>query len=286
MLSPVDNPQFLSQQNAHKLASKILQSYNVNLYPIPIESIVKKKGAIVKYALILSDGALARDKKCYIIKVNETLHPYRQRFTIAHELGHVLHTQLYQEFADTYQCSTGTFMDKKKEERFCDFFASYILIPDKAIVEFSDWRGISIRKLVRKAHELKVSLTPLVWRVLEQAPYKSGFIWFRMMPKPTDPNDIKLRLDWGVFPKSERIYLPRYDSVSKSSPIYQAIGSPEENLCKAVKLDFGSIRGRRNIIIKSVGQAVLAIVLPMEIDPDIILKRKKDSPLPFMGVEE
>ncbi|RKX42029.1 MAG: hypothetical protein DRP27_09970 [Thermotogae bacterium] len=286
MLSNIDTVQFLSSSNARRLANEIRERHNVDQYPVPIESIAQKEGVIVKPTLILSDGVLVREKRNYIIKVNKTIHPYRQRFTIAHELGHVLLERLYQKFANIHECSTGIFATKNKEERFCDSFASYLTIPDKAIIEFSEWNRISIRELVKKAHQVKVSLTPLVWRVLEHAPYESGFLWFRMMPKPTDPNDIKLRLSWGVFPKSERIYLPRYVSVSKSSPIYQAFESSEERFYKGVKLNFGSLRARRNILIKAFGQAVLTIVLPKEIDPDIMLTKDKDSLLPFIGVDK
>jgi len=286
MPSTIDPSQFLSSSNAHRLASEVRERCNANQCPIPIESIAKKEEAIVKFAQILSDGALVRNKERHIIKINEAIHLYRQRFTIAHELGHVLLDRMHQKFANAHECSTGTFTNTNKEERFCDSFASHLLIPDKAIVEFSEWNGVSIRKLIRKAHELEVSLTPLIWRVLEQAPYKSGFLWFRMMPKPTDPNNLKLRLDWGVFPKSERIYLPKYDSVSKNSPIYQAFGSSEERVLKDVEVDFGSLRERRNLMVKAIGQAVLTIVLPKEIDPDIMFKRNKESLLPFMKFDE
>lgn len=286
MPTTIDTIQFFSSSNARRLASEVQERFNDNRYPIPIELIAKKEGVIVKFTLILSEGALVRDKEKYIIKVNKAIHLYRQRFTIAHELGHVLLNRLHPKLANTYKCSIGTFTNKNKEERFCDSFASYLLIPDKAIVKFSEWNRISIREFIRKAHELKVSLTPLIWRVLEQAPYESGFLWFRMMPKPTDPNDIKLRLHWGVFPKSERIYLPRYDAVPKSSCIHQAMGSSKEKLYKNVKMGFGNLRSRRNIIVKAIGQAVLTIVLPNEIDPDIMLTRDKNPLLPFIGVNE
>ena len=286
MSSGTGTVQFLSPLNARRLASETQERCNVNQYPIPIVSIAKKEGVIVEFTQILSDGALVRTKENCIIKVNESIPPYRQRFTIAHELGHVLLDRLYQKFTNIHECSTGIFPLKNKEERFCDSFASYLLIPDTAIIEFSEWNRISIQELVRKAHQLKVSLSSLVWRVLEQTPYESGFLWFRMMPKPTDSNDIKLRLHWGVFPKSERIYLPQYDSVPKTSPIHQAIGSSEERLYKDVKLDFGSLRGRRNIIVKAIDQVVLTIVLPKEVDPDIMLMRSTDSLLPFIEVNE
>ena len=254
--------------NARKLASEVREHHNIYRWPIPIGLIAKNEGAVVKYTALGVDGSLVHEiKESYVVNVNSTIHPYRQRFTLAHELGHILLLKhIKQKPASTYyyRCLTRTFINQKREEEFCNAFASYLLIPDETIIEFHEWNAISIHKLVRKAHELKVSLTPLVWRVLEQAPCEGGFLWFRMMPKPTDPTDVKLRLDWGIFPKSERMYLPRYDSVPKNSSIHRAFRSSKEKLCKGVKLDFGSLRGKRNIIVKALGQAVLTIVLPKE----------------------
>jgi len=72
-------------------------------------------------------------------------------------------------------------------------------------------------------------------------------------------------------------------SIPESSPIYQAFGSSEEKLHKEVKLDFGSLRGRRNLIVKAISQAILTIVLPVEIDPDMILNRHTPKPLSEMA---
>ena len=119
----------------------------------------------------------------------------------------------------------------------------------------------------------------MLWRVLEQVPYEGGFIWFRTMSKPTDPKELRLRLDWGVFPKSEKIFLPRYDSVPENSPIRKALEESEERLFRDVKLDFGSLRGKWNLIAKVMGQAVLTILIPKEIDPDTLPNRRKNCSL-------
>jgi hypothetical protein len=66
MSSVIDTMQILSSSNARKLASETHERCNVNQYPIPIESITKEAGVVVKCTRILSDGALARTKENYI----------------------------------------------------------------------------------------------------------------------------------------------------------------------------------------------------------------------------
>ena len=276
--SGLDGSPFPFRLTARELAVKMRCRHNASRYPVPVISIAENVGATVEYAQILSDGSLGRTEGGYIIKVNETLHPYRQRFTIAHELGHIVFEREAQESSSIRRCSTGTFNNRKEEEQFCNYFAACLLLPDNAIAEFTEWKAISIQKLMVKAHELEVSVDALVWRVLEQTPYEGGTLWFRMMGKPTNPKDIKLRLDWGVFPKTERMYLPRYDAVPKRSPIHQALASPHEKLYHNVEVDFGSLRGRRTLLVKAIGQRVLAIVFPEEVNPSTVLSDGSNFP--------
>jgi hypothetical protein len=251
---------------AQEWAQELLKKHNVTATrsPVPVESIASHYGAIIQYTELLADGSLTPNDGRYIMRVNHTSHPYRRRFTIAHELGHILLAELDQQSRSRF-CSINPFTGNQ-EERFCDSFAANLLIPGNAIRELTDWRLMSIKKMVRKAHECEVSLSPLVWRILEEATYEGGALWFRMMGKPADPQDIKLRLDWGVFPKSQRLYLPRFDSVPKTSPIYQATTFHGESIHEDVKLDFGSLRDRRTILVKAFPQAVLVIVFPKEFD--------------------
>ncbi len=250
-----------------KAAEEIRRRHNVDRYPVPIGMIAEKEGAVIKYAPMISDGSLTRTTQGYLIKINQISHPYRQRFTMAHELGHMVLGRVMEKSASGRNCTPGRFTDEREEERWCDCFAAYLLIPDSAVAMFNDWKEISIEKLIQIAHQVEVSVGALVWRALEEAPYEGGALWFRMMAKPTDPTDIKLRLDWGVFPKSTRMYLPRYDAVPKTSPIHQAMAHPSENVYEDVNLNFGSLRGKRTLMVKAISQRVLAIVLPEEVNP-------------------
>lgn len=80
-------------------ARAIIENYGVSEPPVPIEKIAKSLGITIQYAPFddaLSGMAFVKDG-ISIIGVNALHHPNRQRFTIAHELGHhVLHAELLQ----------------------------------------------------------------------------------------------------------------------------------------------------------------------------------------------
>lgn len=79
---------------AAKRAQEILAECEVASAPVPVERIAKALGAAVRYAPLddaLSGMAYIKDG-VPVIGVNSLHHPNRQRFTIAHEIGHlVLH---------------------------------------------------------------------------------------------------------------------------------------------------------------------------------------------------
>jgi len=80
--------------HAVKEATRILAQFSITAPPVPVEKIAKQLGAILQYAPLddeLSGMAYVKDGHP-IIGVNAMHHPNRQRFTIAHEIAHlVLH---------------------------------------------------------------------------------------------------------------------------------------------------------------------------------------------------
>jgi Zn-dependent peptidase ImmA (M78 family) len=77
-------------------AERLLQEVNWDNVPVPVDRIAKQIGAQLRYAPLdeeLSGMVFIRDH-VPIIGVNSLHHPNRQRFTIAHEIGHLrLHTE-------------------------------------------------------------------------------------------------------------------------------------------------------------------------------------------------
>lgn len=73
-------------------AQRVLDQMKINRPPVPVEKIAAALGATIKYAPYEGEiaGMLVRSNGEIVIGVNSLHHPNRQRFTIAHELGHLL----------------------------------------------------------------------------------------------------------------------------------------------------------------------------------------------------
>lgn len=84
-------------QIARKHAQRLLTEHAVTALPVQVEKIAKSRGIAVRFSPLdqeLSGMALIKDGVS-VIGVNALHHPNRQRFTMAHELGHhVMHREL------------------------------------------------------------------------------------------------------------------------------------------------------------------------------------------------
>jgi Zn-dependent peptidase ImmA (M78 family) len=76
---------------AKALAREILARFKVTTPPVPLERIVRALGVRIQYTAF--DGGLSGmafiAQGVPVAGVNALHHPYRQRFTLAHELAHV-----------------------------------------------------------------------------------------------------------------------------------------------------------------------------------------------------
>ena len=75
------------------MAEELLNAAGISEPPVPVEEIAKALGAAVRYAPFKGElaGMLIRDDdgRGVVIGVNSLHHSNRQRFTIAHECGHL-----------------------------------------------------------------------------------------------------------------------------------------------------------------------------------------------------
>ena len=79
-------------EEARESARALVNKLGLKAPPVPVEKLAKALGARVEYTPFddeLSGMAFVRDGKP-VIGVNSNHHPNRQRFTIAHELAHVV----------------------------------------------------------------------------------------------------------------------------------------------------------------------------------------------------
>jgi Zn-dependent peptidase ImmA (M78 family) len=76
------------------LVRRLLLEHRVENPPVPVEQIARKLGADIRHIPFEGRGGVSamlfRDKTQTIIGVNSLHHPNRQRFSIAHEIAHLL----------------------------------------------------------------------------------------------------------------------------------------------------------------------------------------------------
>jgi Zn-dependent peptidase ImmA (M78 family) len=79
------------RRRARDAAAELLRRAKVDEPPIPVEYLAKRLGAEVRYEPLEGDlsGILFREEGRTIIGVNARHSKPRQRFTIAHEIGHL-----------------------------------------------------------------------------------------------------------------------------------------------------------------------------------------------------
>lgn len=106
----------------------------------------------------------------------------RQRFTIAHELGHLILMKNNDNF---------------DEERMCNRFASSLLMPKEAVInEFGCYRrNINFFELTAFKKEFKVSYSAIIYRlkdlnIISEYLYKKLSIFLSQSMGKTDPNPI------------------------------------------------------------------------------------------------
>lgn len=102
--------------------------------------------------------------KFHVTIKTEAQHYFRQRFTIAHELGHICLNQLAGPF--TYHELAQTKDAYFEEEFLCDLFASSILMPKSVIKKYLEHEeNISLKTINRIATDFKVSKSAVLRRL-------------------------------------------------------------------------------------------------------------------------
>lgn len=123
-------------KKTERLVSDLLDKCGINAPPVPVEVVAEKMGARLSLEPLSDEndisGILYRDDKHIIIGINSKHHPNRRRFSIAHEIGHlVLHKKdlfVDQEVKVDYRDATSSLAIDQKEIQ-ANTFAAELLMP-------------------------------------------------------------------------------------------------------------------------------------------------------------
>lgn len=116
---------------AEEHAMAVLEASGISGPPVAVEKIARAQGAQVTYEVFDGQvsGMLIRDEERTIIGVNSTHAPVRQRFTIAHEIGHLVMHKGRPVFIDRLVRINERDGSTDKEERQANAFAAELLMP-------------------------------------------------------------------------------------------------------------------------------------------------------------
>jgi len=158
----------------------LLAKHRVTDGEVPIEKIVSSYGIELKLDKVDDElsGFLVRDQqiKRSVIGANKSHHPHRQRFTIAHELGHyLLHKGQTVHLDETRQAFTINLRDAESskgednDEREANLFAAELLMPAKFLKRDLESLALDLLQdgsvLEKLAKKYKVSTQALTFRL-------------------------------------------------------------------------------------------------------------------------
>ena len=160
------------------LIEKLLAKHRVSSAPVPVEKIAKALGIKIRLDDVDDDlsGFLYRDtkEKKVIIGANRSHHENRQRFTIAHELGHFF---LHEGELIHFDSEPGAFMinlrdssrGDSNDEREANFFAAELLMPAAFLAKDLEGQHLDLlsgnKFLEKLARKYLVSAQALTFRL-------------------------------------------------------------------------------------------------------------------------
>lgn len=166
----------VTRREIKNIVGKLLKGNSIVNPPVPVEKIAKTLGLEVRYEPFIEktedvSGMLYRDQNTGIVGVNSLHQSNRQRFTLAHEIGHYLLHKTNKVFVDqTFglhlrDSTSSQAIDRQEIE--ANHFAAELLMPEAMIVHaLKDQSPDDIEKLPEKlASRFDVSVQAMAFRL-------------------------------------------------------------------------------------------------------------------------
>lgn len=172
-----------------------------------------------------SSGLLLKFHDGYVIKVNQGHYQVRQNFSCAHEIGHILFSDLKLENYvrtieyRTFNTSKTMEIRVRARETLCDAAAAELLMPESVFRKYLSTSGLSISSIEHLAHTFQVSILAATRRISEVSIEPCVAILWHPWPKSKPKG---LRPVIGKQSSGKANYLPLYKPVHVSSALYKA----------------------------------------------------------------
>ncbi len=170
---------------ARRALSALIPSVGESDIPVDLVSAAKYLGIdqVIEVQTTSFDGLLSVTKSgTYIVNIRSDQSPTRKRFTLAHEVGHlVLNRSLRADEniprTERLVC-TATSAEEKAEERLCDIVATELIMPCGAFLKVMEETGVCASTVPIIAKHFGVSLQAACRRILALLSYDIGMgVW-------------------------------------------------------------------------------------------------------------
>jgi Zn-dependent peptidase ImmA (M78 family) len=148
---PKDRQTPIDTIDSPRKLQKFAESNGIKTCPLDVQRVAEKLDIQVLFHNFSDNeisGTLEKnDEGTWIIRVNDNHHPNRQRYTIAHELGHYCLHRHQELFFEDQIFFRG--LEPTKTERQANKFASEILMPEEKFQEFLDQNITNVDELAK-----------------------------------------------------------------------------------------------------------------------------------------
>lgn len=167
------------RRKIEQLVEQVLKDSRVKRPPVPIKKIARAFDLELQFHSFDKEdfsGILVREGKKSILGVNVSHHPNRQRFTIAHEIGHFLLHEGDRVFVDrsynvSLRSSTSS-LGTDVEEIEANTFASLLLVPERFLSKDLEAAEVDLENKVAIGHlakKYKVSPQAMTLRLVNRS---------------------------------------------------------------------------------------------------------------------
>lgn len=163
---------------AERMAAKVIDEYGICLPEhIRIKDIAFHKGArVVEQAIKHATASIVKAGGHAIIRVSPNDTPERKRFSIAHELGHLLlgHITTIKKVCSD---SDMTNWYQSHQETQANFFASELILPTKLVEKRCDVKDMGLDPVRQIAKDFRASLTATAIKFVRLSPAKCAVVY-------------------------------------------------------------------------------------------------------------
>lgn len=243
--------------------------------PVPIKLLASKMGVakIVPRPMSIA-GRLLSVNNSFVIELNKDDHQFRQNFTTAHEVAHVLVAR-YEKSSEPspggslFRCDQGT-----RVERLCDHIAGRLLIPEAELI--AELHRIPTEGLPGIARRFEVSWSALAMRLAEVTDRYAIIIWKlgirRGSPQKT----------WRVH----RVFKPDGWFIPTKKPcppdcVVERCAREQSGISDRLEFDHGTLRGAFDVHVQPIvissntAESGLLMIVDLNSNPNATSNRAK-----------